>query len=161
MQSRNSIYQVLMCLSLTMSLSLGLMHAADHGHDHGHSHGHSHGHNDAPAQGMGVVNLAGVQYVVASHGPIAAGKEAVLTIGVKEGSGVAELRVWVGLANGRGSVKSLLKADAHGHYHGHIETPAVFPEGAALWLEIIDAAGNRQRASLALAAQPSGHTHQH
>ena len=125
--------------------------AEDHGHEHGEGHGHG---EEAPAIALGDVTIAGTTYSVSAHGEIHAGHEAVLSIAITAGDAPESLRAWIGVANGRGSVKALL--DGHeGHYHGHLEVPAELPEGSAVWLGVATG-GERARGQVAL---PAAHDH--
>lgn len=146
--------------ALALAAGLG---AAEHdhaGHDHGGGNGghdHAAGHGDeGKAHSLGQVAVGGATFAVTLHGEVTAGGEAVLGIAVAEGAAPAELRSWIGIRNGRGSVKALLEADDHGHYHGHLEVPESLPEDSAVWLEVVTDAG-RERGSVALPEAGHGH----
>lgn len=132
--------------------------AADHDHDHDHVHeGHS---GEAKAHEIGDVTIGKTTYGVSLHGQVEAGKEAIVTIAVEEGNGAGELRVWVGIKDGRGSVKALLKPNDKGSYHGHLEVPAILSEDSALWLEVVTDEG-RKRGSVDYSVKPESDDHDH
>lgn len=124
--------------------------AAEDDHDHDHDHDHAHAGHGA-AKEIGDITVGSVTYGISLHGKVTAGKEAVVTISVEKGKAPGELRTWVGVKNGRGSVKALLKADKKGGFHGHLEVPATLPAGSALWIEVVTDSG-RERGSVALPA---------
>ncbi len=121
--------------------------------DHGHEHGHT---NEGKAHHLGEALIADANYHVTSYGEIVPGEEAVISIEVEQGKAPSELRIWVGAKNGRGSVKTLLKADSHGHFHGHLEVPAKLPEGSAIWIDVATMSG-RQRGAVSI--PESEHSH--
>ena len=122
-------------------------HAAQDDHaDHGHESGHT---NEGEEHHLGLASIAGTAYQVTLHGEINAGVEAVISIEVEHGDAPDELRTWIGVKNGRGSVKTLLRADSHGHFHGHLEVPEKLTEGSAVWLDVVTANG-RQRAGVSI-----------
>ena len=156
----NKILAVLAAVSMLAALP-----AAEHDHDHDHDHAHEGHAGEGAAREVGDVTLASVTYGISVHGSITAGGEAVISISVEEGTAPSELRAWVGVTNGRGSVKALLRADEHGGFHGHLEVPATLPEGSALWIEVATDAG-RERGSVGLPAagaegEAEGHDHEH
>jgi len=124
----------------------------DHaGHDHAPGHA-----GEGEAQHLGQASLAGANYRVTLHGEITPGAEAVISIEVEQGKTPSELRTWVGMRNGRGSVKSLLQADSHGHFHGHLEIPAKLPEGSAIWIDVRTESG-RKRGAVSIPATDHSH----
>ena len=141
---------------LTLSLMTSVTYAASDEHA-GHHHGAGHG-DEGVAHDLGHVSLGGATYEVALLGEINPGAEAVISIEAHEGQAPKEMRVWIGQKNGRGSVKSLLQADSHGHFHGHLEVPAKLADGSAVWLDVRTQTG-RQRASVAVPEH--GHAHEH
>jgi hypothetical protein len=61
----------------------------------------------------------------------------------------AAVRLWIGEKSGAGSLKT--KASGHdNHFHGRAEVPSQIPAGAALWIEVESASGERTSASLPL-----------
>ena len=133
----------------------GFAVAADDPHA-GHAH-ENHG-DEGVAHELGHVELGGLTFEVSTHGEVEAGGEAVVEISTHGGPAPAELRAWIGQRNGRGSVKALLQADAHGAYHGHPEVPASLPHGSSVWLDVVTAQG-RKRAGLELPEEEHGHGH--
>ena len=139
----------------------------DHDHESGHSdehadHDHASGHTDehadeGAAHDIGQVSIANIVYRVSLHGEITEGGEAVVSIEAEQGQSPKEIRVWVGTKNGRGSVKSLLRAESHGHFHGHLEVPEKLAQGSAIWLGVRTEAGPR-RGSIAIPKE--GHAHE-
>ncbi|MDA3962548.1 MAG: hypothetical protein PF961_17315 [Planctomycetota bacterium] len=170
------MHHYFLALGLAIPLSTGVVAAAE-AHDHDDHAGQPHaepaehdehaGHSDgahgkeAAATAMGPANIGATTLSVSRHGPITAGQEAVIALAVTTGPKPSELRCWVGVKNGRGSVKARLEGDEHGHFHGHLEVPAVLPNDAALWLEQIDDQGERLRTSLALTASTDDSPHKH
>ena len=109
------------------------------GHDHEPAHA-----NEGEAHDLGQVSIANITYQVTLHGEIKHGTEAVISIKAEKGQSPKELRTWIGVKNGRGSVKTLLKADSHGHFHGHLEVPAKLVDGSAIWLDLHTDAGRKR-----------------
>ena len=105
---------------------------------------------------LGRVSIANITYEVMLHGEITPGGAAAIQIEVEYKKAPGELRVWIGAQNGRGSVKSLLRADEHGHFHGHLEVPAKLPHGSAVWLDMVTNNG-RKRGSVSI--PESDHKH--
>lgn len=124
----------------------------DHDHHH-HASGHA---NEGVAHALGHVSIAGITYQVTLHGEVTPGAEAVISVEAEQGQAPKELRAWVGMKNGRGSVKALLQADSHGHFHGHLEVPAKLAHGSAIWLDIQTDSG-RKRGSVNV--PEAGHEH--
>lgn len=118
---------------------------ADHGeHDEG---GHDDGHGDM--RSLGDVTIAGSTLAIELGGELIAGTELHVNIEHKEGDVPTAVRAWVGDEAGTGAIKS--KADgADGVFHGHVEVPAELADGAKLWLEIEDTAGERHTGSVAM-----------
>lgn len=163
------------CTALLLAACGGQSESGDAGadaHDHGPG-GHSHG-TEAPSTGdeshaqsttLGSASLAGRSYEAAAFGPVVAGGEGHFELSASGGDAPAALRAWIGLEDGRGSMKSLLESSGDS-YHLHLMAPDPLPEGAALWLEAEDAAGETSTASIPLPAAapieytaPEGHSH--
>jgi hypothetical protein len=121
------------------------------GHDHEPVHA-----NEGEAHDLGEVSIVDITYRVTLHGEITQGTEAVISIEAEKGQSPKELRTWIGVKNGRGSVKTLLKADSHGHFHGHLEVPAKLVEGSAIWLDVRTDAG-RNRGSVSIPEDEHNH----
>ena len=49
---------------------------------------------------------------------------------------ITTARGWIGVASGKGSMKSLWELDGETHLHGHVEVPATIPDGAMLWIDL-------------------------
>lgn len=143
---------------LLLILAISLMTAASFAAQDEHAgHDHASGHTDeGKAHGLGQISIANITYRVTLHGEITQGTEAVISIEAEQGQSPKELRAWVGVKNGRGSVKALLRADSHGHFHGHLEVPAKLAQGSAIWLDVQTEAG-RHRGSVPLPKK--GHAH--
>ena len=74
------------------------------------------------------------------------------------------VRLWVGSADGKGSVKAKGEAEtAHpGGWHCHVEVPNPIPEGAQFWVAIETEAGDQLKESFPLAPtvpKAAGHDH--
>lgn len=128
--------------------------AAQDGHE-GHDHEPVHA-NEGQAHDLGQVSIADITYRVTLHGEIKQGTEAVISVEAEQGHFPKELRTWVGVKNGRGSVKTLLRADDHRHFHGHLEVPSNLREGSAIWLDVQTEDG-RKRGSVQVPEDE--HTH--
>ncbi|MEW8441348.1 MAG: hypothetical protein AB2689_24630 [Candidatus Thiodiazotropha taylori] len=113
--------------------------AAQDGHD-GHAHSNS---NEGEVHDLGNISIAGTTFRVISYGEITPGSEAVIGIEVEQGKAPSQLRAWIGVRNGRGSVKYLLYGDSHGHFHGHLEVPSKLPHGSEVWLDVTTEAGRQ------------------
>lgn len=142
-------------LVLTLMTTTGFAAKDDHaGHDHAPGHA-----DEGEAHDLGHVSIGNITYEVSLHGEIVEGSEAVVSIEAHKGQSPKELRVWIGKKNGRGSVKSLMRADSHGHFHGHLEVPAKLAHDSAIWLDVQTDAG-RKRGSVAVPDDDHGH-HNH
>jgi len=135
-------------LLAAMLFALGCAEEHDHDHDHGKEHDHEEEHDDhGERHEMGESVLGAFTVKVARLGDIEAGHEGVLDVEVSGGTPAA-VRAWVGVESGKGSMKAKLDGD-HG-YHGHIEVPETLPEGSAVWIEVEDADGKKERGSFKL-----------
>lgn len=128
--------------------------AARDGHE-GHDHEPAHA-NEGEAHDLGQVSIADITYRVTLHGEIKQGTEAVISVEAEQGHSPKELRTWIGVKNGRGSVKTLLKADSHGHFHGHLEVPAKLAKGSEIWLDVQTEDG-RKRGSVRVPEDDHAH----
>ena len=146
----------LLCTILIMlTAGIAALPAAEQDHS-GHDHsGQGHG-DEGRTHALGTVTVGDLGLAVTLFGEITPGGEAVIGLAAESGQAPSELRSWIGVANGRGSVKALLQADEHGHFHGHLEVPDQLPADSALWVGVVTDAG-RERASVALPA--AGHEH--
>jgi hypothetical protein len=132
-------------LAISLMTTTGFAAKDEHaGHDHEPAHS-----NEGEAHDLGHVMLGDITYEVTLHGEITPGAEAVISIEAHQDQSPKELRVWIGKKNGRGSVKSLLSGDSHGHFHGHLEVPAKLAHGSAVWIDARTEAG-RERGSVAI-----------
>jgi hypothetical protein len=132
-------------------------HTAGEGHAPGEEHDHAPdepgetggGHDEGEPHDFGAATIGAFQIQATRYGDIAAGAETGVDITVSGDAQPAAIRIWIGLADARGSLKA--RADAEGdHYHAHVETPDPLPEGAALWIEVESAEGERSTRSLPL-----------
>jgi len=127
----------------------------EHGHD-GHEHG-----DEENSKVLGDITLGKATLEASYHTKLQAGKEFGMELELEKGPAPATLRAWIGIKNGRGSVKALLKLDKSGKkYHFHLEAPKEIVAAAKLWFESVDAAGNKIKASLDLPKdKASDHDH--
>lgn len=131
-------------LLLIISLMMTTVSYASQEEHAGHDHG-----KEGSVHQLGHVSIDRRNLQVILHGEITPGKEAAIGIEAENGKVPDELRAWIGVKNGRGSVKSLLRADSHGHIYGHLEVPAKLPHGSAIWLDVRTDNG-RQRVSVSI-----------
>jgi hypothetical protein len=133
------------------------------GHDHAAD---AHG----PAIALGTVTITTTAVAVSAAGAFAAGAEWHLEMVLTPDQPAPKaIRVWVGLENGRGSVKAKAEAEkgAKGEYSAHVEIPKPLPGDSALWIALEAADGTTVKGSLAVpkaadAADHADHTgHQH
>jgi hypothetical protein len=111
-----------------------------------------HGHGDEIA--LGKQAIGGFEVGVSLMGAAVAGKEAHVEITVEGGAGKpGGVRVWIGTADAKGSLKARADAEEHG-YHAHVETPDPLPAGSKLWVEIEDAKGQAHTGSFDLKTGP-------
>jgi hypothetical protein len=137
-------------------------HAANDGHDQDHDHeasddDHAHpddaddhgGHDHGAESALGSVTIGGATLEVTISGAIEPNGEVHVDIVQTAGPTPAAVRLWIGEESGQGSLRT--KADGHdNHFHGHTEVPSQTPDGAALWIEVESASGERTSASLPL-----------
>ncbi len=152
---------------LTALLALGapLCAADDHaGHDHAAG---AHAHAHAEGKPIGSVTIGTQAVAVAAEGAVPLSGEWHLDLTVTPAQPAPQaVRVWVGIENGRGSVKAKAEAEGTtGAYEAHVDVPATLPNGARLWISIDDATGQSAKGALALpataAAHQEGDGHQH
>lgn len=146
--------KLLIAIAAVMMTTASLAAQDDHA-DHGHELAHA---NEGEAHHLGHASLAGTNYEVTLYGEITPGAEAVISIEVEQGKAPNELRTWVGVKSGRGSVKTLLQADSHGHFHGHLEVPKTLQEGSAIWIDVRTESGRKRGA---VSIPETDHTHRH
>ncbi|MCG7898515.1 MAG: hypothetical protein JAY85_08655 [Candidatus Thiodiazotropha weberae] len=144
--------KLLLTIAVALMAATSLAAQDDHA-DHDHTSGHA---SEGEEYHLGQTSLAGTHYQVTLYDEINPGTEAVISIEVEQGKAPSELRTWVGVKNGRGSVKTLLQADSYGHYHGHLEVPAKLPEGSAIWIDVRTESGRKRGAVRIL---ETDHTH--
>lgn len=144
--------RLLIIVAMTLVATTGFAAKDEHaGHDHEPAHS-----SEGKVHNLGNVLIGNITYEVALHGEITPGSGAVISIKAHQGLSPKELRVWIGKKNGRGSVKSLLRADSHGRFHGHLEVPAKLSQGSAIWLDVQTDAG-RNRGSVVVPANEHAH----
>lgn len=147
---------VIACFALAVTMPAADEHA---GHDHAPGHHHD------PIRPIGVAEVGTGKVGVAAGGLAVAGKGWHVAVLVDPaGTAPKAVRLWVGLANARGSVKAKAEAvkDAKGIYETHVEVPNPLPEGARLWIALEPNEGEPVKGSLALpsAAAATPHVHQ-
>ena len=127
----------------------------DHDHDHDHSAGdHAHGEGDGDhdhdhdhdahgeAHSLGKVVIGATTLEVTQFGGLEGGKEANFDFVVSAGN-ADTIRTWVGVQNGRGSIKALAEKMDDKKFHAHAECPLVIGADHLLWIEVEDA-GKKQ-----------------
>ena len=125
------------------------------GHDDHDGHEHEEGHDDhehGEKHALGKSKAGSHDVTLAIFGEIEAGHEAVVDIEI-EGEEHITVRAWVGVESGKGSLKAKLEGK-DGDYHGHLEVPAKLPDRSAIWVEIEDEKGSRNRTSFKFAKHP-------
>ena len=79
----------------------------------------------------------GRTFGVVQFGDVRAGAEAAFELEFASGrERITTARGWIGVASGKGSMKSLWELDGETHLHGHVEVPATIPDGAMLWIDL-------------------------
>ncbi len=112
----------------------------------GNGHGHSHG--NQPNVSM-AISLAGVTLDINAQGTLAPNAEYHVEIALVAGAPGAIVRLWIGDASGKGSMKT--KADGHGdHYHAHVVAPKEINNKTAMWVEVQGVSGDRETGRIAL-----------
>lgn len=98
---------------------------------------------------LGTITIGGTTLEVTISGAIEPNGEVDADIVHTGGPAPAAVRLWIGEESGVGSLKT--KADGHDdHFHGRAEVPPRVPAGAALWIEVESASGERASAPLSL-----------
>lgn len=115
-------------------------HDHDHdGHDHGgHDHGHDHGddHDHGPTVELGVQTVGTFEVKASRDGELTPGGDAPIDVWITgAGAKVSAVRFWIGLPDGRGSMKAKAELEKD-NWHTHAEVPSPLPEGSKLWIEI-------------------------
>ncbi len=122
--------------------------ASDHGHDHGPGEGHAQGeHGKVIELGEQEVGEFAVN-VTRDEGTIVAGKDAPIDVRVsaKGKVKVGSVRFWIGLQDGKGSVKAKGEIEdpkEPNRWHAHAEIPNPIPAGSKLWVEIAPETGEK------------------
>ena len=113
--------------------------------DHDDS-GHSHGGN---AHDLGTVEIGGSELSVSMSGSVSPNTQLHVDVTHAGGPIPVEIRLWVGVKSGEGSLKS--KADGNGgHWHGHVECPKSIDSDTKLWIEAESTDGTRTAKALPL-----------
>lgn len=110
----------------------------DHGHSHDDGHDHDHGddHGHGAAVALGEQTVGGYTVTAIREGEARPGAEASFNVKITGGaSKPAAVRVWIGLQDGKGSMKAKADAEKDG-WHAHAEVPSPIPVGGKLWIEI-------------------------
>lgn len=95
--------------------------------------GHSHDHGGA-THDFGVVVIEGSELSVSMSGSVEPNSQLHVDVIHLGGPIPVEIRLWVGVKSGEGSLKS--KADGNGgHWHGHVECPKSIDSETKLWIE--------------------------
>lgn len=98
---------------------------------------------------LGEQTAFGRTFQVVQYGDVAAGEEAAFELEFASGQErITTARGWVGVASGKGSMKSLWELEGEANMHGHVEVPAALPEGAKLWIDL-ELGGETQTVSAA------------
>lgn len=155
--SRSSITPAI--LTALLALGAPLSAADEHaGHNHAAEGAHAHG----KAEAVGAVDISVYKVAVSASGAIAAGKEWHVELRLNPDQPVPKaIRVWVGIENGRGSVKAKAEAekDAKGEYGAHVEVPNPIPADSKLWISIEPDNGQTAKGSVALPKTEATHEH--
>ena len=127
-------------LTLILALAIGgSLTAADDGH--GHAHG--------AADKVGVVTAGAWQAAVSVSGHIHPGEIVDMDLAVTP-AGSKAVRVWIGVATARGSVRALAETKKDGGWHVHVEVPKAPPAGSAIWVAVEGADGQVVNGSIPL-----------
>jgi hypothetical protein len=116
--------------------------SSDHDHDHDHGDDHDHGHGESETTvALGAATIGGWTVgVTRGEGDVKPGGEVAVDLQLTDGAGTIDaVRIWIGAADGAGSIKELAKPEEGGganHYHGHAEAPSPLPAGSKLWIEL-------------------------
>ncbi len=121
---------------------------AGHNHAPGEGHDDDHGGEDDGTT-LGTVTAAGTKIQVVLHGEITGGEEAHVDLKAVSGPDPENVRGWIGLESGEGSMKGKAEPTSGG-YHLHAEAPAEMTTDMKLWIEVEPAEGNRETKGVAL-----------
>jgi hypothetical protein len=85
------------------------------------------------------------------EGAIKAGGDAPVDVAVTAGPKVVAVRLWIGLEDGKASIKALAELEELGNtWHTHVEVPDPLPAGSKLWVEVEGEGGAKSVASFDL-----------
>jgi len=139
----------------------------DHsGHDHaGHDHsGHDHAKSDhAKHDHKGLVRILNpikigeVSIKTELIGEAEPGKTVELHLSISKKSSIKLIRAWLGIKNGRGSRKALLKKEGYLEFFGKIDVPIGIKEELDLWYDVTLADGSRKKVHLELSDDHDDH----
>lgn len=131
----------------------GTTHAGHDEAESSHSHGHSHG---GEVVSLGEKQVLGFTVKADQEGAVAAGQEAVFLI---ETAPAAEaVRLWVGDEQATNSVRSKAEGGPTS-FHSHTMVPSPLAEGAQLWVEVQNSAGERGAVAFDLQGAMAGGSH--
>ncbi len=122
----------------------GKTDAAKHD-DSTHTHAkddHAHGGDefDLGSSKIGVWNVK-----VSQEGTVAAGEEGHFDVILSGSADVpAAIRMWIGTADAKGSVKAKAEIEKDTQWHAHVEAPKPIADEHMLWIEIEDAKGGKE-----------------
>ncbi|MHC4661839.1 MAG: hypothetical protein ACYS8W_09135 [Planctomycetota bacterium] len=132
--------------------------AADAGHEHSESCNHGavevmpdDGSDDHKGEKhfLGAVTVGEYEISVNQFGEAKAGGETVFEVELESDNAPSRVRVWVGTADAKGSIKCLAKKDSDGMcFDAHVELPDPLPEKSKLWIETENKEKKKVRASI-------------
>ena len=121
------------------------------------------GHHHGDEVALGTKTMGAWQVTANRIGAWEAGKTGAGTVDLVPAKPAAKsVRVWIGSADGKGSVKAKGEPEsAHpGGWHCHVAVPNPLPEGAQFWVAIETESGEQIKESFPLAAaKAAGHDH--
>ena len=126
----------------------------DHSHEDDHDHADDHGedgdddHEHGEVLASGSLTIGGTALDVELRGSLDAGASTSVDVQVTSGPQPDAVRAWIGIESGVGSIKRKLE-DEDGTLHVHLDVPDANAENA-LWIEVQDAGGARNKQSLPL-----------
>jgi len=86
---------------------------------------------------LGQQTAFGRTFQIVQYGDVAPGEEAAFELEFASGQErITTARGWIGVASGKGSMKSLWELEGDANMHGHVEVPAALPEGGKLWIDL-------------------------
>lgn len=136
---------------------------AGHNHAPGEHGAHADPHGHGAALTLGTISIGSDTVSLTQLGDVHTGAGAVFII-TNTDTSITEIRCWIGEANGRGSVKSLVSI-SNGSFHAHVEAPAVLTSHSQLWLAYTNTAGEKVSGSIdftsatPIAPEPLEHDH--